>query len=52
MTTLPTVGHQRRAGDIRSIVGEQERHRSTDVLLQPADPTERDRVDEVVELLR
>src|SRR3954452_10366880 len=49
---LAAVGHQRRAGDVGGVVGQQERDRTADVLLQPSDASERNGGDEVVELLR
>src|SRR3954454_7040894 len=49
---LTAVGHQRRPGHVRRVIAQQEGHRAADVLLAVADPAERDRRDEVVELLR
>src|SRR4051794_36443598 len=49
---LTAVGHQRRPGHVGGVVTEQEGDGAADVLLQVTDAAERDRRDELVELLR
>src|SRR3954468_2861536 len=50
--SLAAVGHQRGAGDVARVVAEQERNDFPDIVLEVADPTERDAAHEGLELLR
>src|SRR5437879_363417 len=49
--SLAAVDHQRCPRDVAGVVTQQERDRTTHVLLEIADPAERNAGDEVVELL-